>query len=288
MNFNDYQSKIIYDFIIKYNSDEEFKTNVQNLYDNEISKLSILNIYTLEEILRYGNKGIFNKFLETKGEYTEELAIEMFDGFINLLNEDSNFKQYKMDQLKNFPDTLSAMEMFAFGLMNNFEEKKEEIPEEEPEQIREDEPKELEYDSFNSILYATDDQIRETLENLFFGEFIHQMLEVPGMEPIKARQKQPGMIANIDKPFIIKKIRDVAFTRDSLSQFKQIIDNRYVRVKMDILFGKGEQAFEEYLKYNTNINSNEIFGLKKDNSVEDIYDYFVDMINKRKEQGKTK
>ena len=63
MNFNDYQSKIIYDFIIKYNSDEEFKTNVQNLYDNEISKLSILNIYTLEEILRYGNKGIFNKFL---------------------------------------------------------------------------------------------------------------------------------------------------------------------------------------------------------------------------------
>ena len=54
----------IYEFIMRYNSEEEFKNNIQNLYDNEISKLSILHIYALEEILRYGTKGVFNKFIE--------------------------------------------------------------------------------------------------------------------------------------------------------------------------------------------------------------------------------
>lgn len=47
MNFNEKQSKEIYEFIMKYNSDEGFKSNIQNLYNKEISKLSILHIYAL-------------------------------------------------------------------------------------------------------------------------------------------------------------------------------------------------------------------------------------------------
>lgn len=101
MNFNEKQSNEIYEFIMRYNSEEEFKNNIQNLYDNEISKLSILYIYALEEILRYGTKGVFNKFIESKGAYTEDQAVDLFDGFIKLLNNDLNFKQYKMEQLKN-------------------------------------------------------------------------------------------------------------------------------------------------------------------------------------------
>lgn len=280
MNFNENQSKSIYEFIVKYNSDEEFKNNVQNLYDNEIYKLSILNIYALEEVLRYGTKGIFNKFLGTKGTYTEEKAVELFDGFIKLLNEDSNFKEYKMQQLKTSPVTLSTMEMFAFELIGSSQDTK--------EQMHEEMTDELEYDSFNPILYSTDKQIRETLENLFFGEFIHQMLELPDMKPIKVRQKQNGMIANIDKPFIIEKIKGVVLNQGSMSQFKKAIDNRYLKVKMDILLGKGEKAFEQYLKYNTNISSYEILGIQKDNSEEEAYKFFQDIINKRKEQEKRK
>ena len=111
MNFNEKQSKEIYEFIMKYNSDEGFKSNIQNLYNKEISKLSILYIYALEEILRYGTKGIFNKFVDVKGTYTEDQAADLFDGFIKLLNNDQNFKQYKMEQLKKSPETLSAIEM---------------------------------------------------------------------------------------------------------------------------------------------------------------------------------
>lgn len=278
MNFNEKQSNEIYEFIMRYNSEEEFKNNIQNLYDNEISKLSILHIYALEEILRYGTKGVFNKFIESKGAYTEDQAVDLFDGFIKLLNNDLNFKQYKMEQLKNSPETLSAIEMLAFQLISSTQSQK--------EQMHEEMTDELEYDPLNPILYSTDKQIRETLENLFFGEFIHQMLELPVMKPIKVRQKEIGMIANVDKPFIIEKIKGVVFTQGSMSQFKQAIDNRYVKVKMDLLMGKGEEAFEQYLKYNTNISSYEILGIKKDNTAEDMYNYFMDMINKQKEKGK--
>lgn len=278
MNFNEKQSKEIYEFIMRYNSEEEFKNNIQNLYDNEISKLSILHIYALEEILRYGTKGVFNKFIESKGAHTEDQAVDLFDGFIKLLNDDPNFKQYKMEQLKNSPETLSAIEMLAFQLISTTKSQK--------KQMHEEMTDELEYDPLNPILYSTDKQIRETLENLFFGEFIHQMLELPTMKPIKVRQKENGRIANIDKPLIIEKIKKVVLTEGSLSQFKQAIDNRYVKVKMAILMGKGEEAFEQYLKYNTNISSYEILGIKKDNTAEDMYNYFMDMINKQKEQGK--
>lgn len=279
MNFNERQSNLIYEFIMRYNSEEEFKNSIQELYDNEISQLSIIYIYALEEILRYGTKGIFNKFLETKGTHTEEEAADLFDGFIKLLNDDANFKQYKMEQLKNYPETLSAMEMFAFTLISKSQSQKEQIHEEMTDA--------LEYDSLNPILYSTDNQIKETLENLFFGEFIHQMLELPAMKPIKVRQKETGRIANIDKPFIIEKIQGVIFAQGAIPQFKQVIDNRYVKVKMDLLMGKGEAAFEQYLKFNTNISANEILGIEKDSTVDDMYTILMDMIKKKKERSES-
>ncbi|MBE6160473.1 MAG: hypothetical protein E7157_05465 [Lactobacillales bacterium] len=273
MNFNEKQSKLIYDFILKYNSEEEFKNNVQNLYDNEISNLSILYIYALEEILRYGNKGIFNKFLKTKGIYDDEQAIDSFDNFVQLFNNDINFKEYKIEQLKDYPETLSEMELFAFSLIGIFENDKEQIEEEPVE--------ELEYDEFNPILYSTDEQIKETLENLFFGEFIHKLLELPAMKNIKDRQKENGRIANIDKPFLIEKIQGVISEDKSMTQFEQAIDSRYIKVKMNVLLGKGEEAFNEYIGFNTNISSNEILGIRRDN-YSDMYDFFMNIIRDKK------
>lgn len=274
MNFSEKQSKEIYEFIMKYNADEELQNSVQQSYDNNTYELSILQIYALEVILRYGTKDIFSKFLETKGTCSEPQAVDLYDGFIKLLSEDINFKQYKMQQLKESPETLSAMEMFAFTLISSSDNQK--------EQMHEEMTDELEYDPYNPILYSTDNQIRETLENLLFGEFIHQMLELPALKSVKARQKENGRIANVDKPFIIEKIQRVISEQNSITQFKQTIDSRYVKVKMDILLGKGELAFEQYLKFNTNISSNEILGIEKDNSATDMYNFFMDMINKRK------
>lgn len=253
MNFNEKQTKEIYEFIKRYNADEEFKNSVQKLYDNNTYKLSITNIYALEEVLRYGTKKIFNKFLEAKGTYSEEKAIDLYDGFIELLSKDMNFKQYKMQQLKETPETLSAMEIFAFALIS-----------------------------------SSDNQIRETLTNLFFGEFIYQILELPSMKPIKVRQKENGRIANIDKPFIIKKIQNSISNQSSIFQLQKAIDVRFVEVKMNLLLGKEEKAFEKYLKFNTNISSNEILGIERDYSATDMYNFLMNIINMKKDKDNEK
>ena len=276
MNFNEKQTKEIYEFIKRYNADEEFKNSVQKLYDNNTYKLSITNIYALEEVLRYGTKKIFNKFLETKGTYSEEKAIDLYDGFIELLSKDMNFKQYKMQQLKESPETLSAMEIFAFALISSSDNQKEKMTDE------------LEYDQYNPILYSTDNQIRETLTNLFLGEFIYQILELPSMKPIKVRQKENSRIANIDKPFIIKKIQNAISNQSSIFQLQKAIDVRFVEVKMNLLLGNEEKAFEKYLKFNTNISSNEIFGIEKDNSATDMYNFLMNIINMKKEKDNEK
>lgn len=277
MELNEKQSKQIYDFIMRYNSDDEYKNNIQQIYDNNAYKLPILHIYALEDVLRYGTKEIFRKFLETKGTYSEEQAVDLYDGFIKLLDEDKAFEQYKMQQLTDSPDTLSEMEKFAFSLISQSSDKK--------SQMHEQMTDNLEYDPFNPILYSTDKQIRETLENLFLGEFIYKMLELPAMKPVKVRQKENGRIANIDKPLIIEKIKSTILSQNFMSQFKQVIDNRYVKVKMDILLGKGENAFEQYLKYNTNISSNEILGIEKGYSSEEMFNLFMEMIKNKRDQG---
>lgn len=274
MTLNEKQSKQIYEFIMKYNLDVEFKNSIQKIYDYNAYKLPILYIYALEDVLRYGTKEIFRKFLETKGTYSDEQAVDLYDEFIKLLNEDKAFEQYKIQQLTDSPDTLSEMEKFVFSLISQSSDKK--------NQMHEQMTDNLEYDPFNPILYSTDRQIRETLENLFLGELIYKMLELPDMKPIKARQKENGKIANIDKPLIIEKIRSTTLSKNFMSQFKQVIDNRYVKAKMDILLGKGENAFEQYLKYNTNISANEILGREKDYSSDEMFNLFMEMIKKHK------
>lgn len=170
-----------------------------------------------------------------------------------------------MQQLKEAPETLSTMEMLAFTIISSSDEQKEQMHEEMTE--------ELEYDAYNPMLYSTDNQTKETLLNLFLGEFIHQILELPNMKPVKVRQKKNGLIANIDKQVIIESIQPIVLEQGFRAQLSQIIYDRFVKVKMAVLLGKGELAFEEYLKFNTNISSREILGVEKDYSEPDIHNF---------------
>lgn len=125
--FNEEQLNEICQFIMKYNSDEEFKNNIQKLYDKEISKLSILHIFALEEILRYGTKEVFDRFIAASESYTIDKASYFFDGYTKLLNDDPYFKEYKMEDMKNSPETLSAIERLAFQLISSTESQKEQV-----------------------------------------------------------------------------------------------------------------------------------------------------------------
>ena len=134
-------------------------------------------------------------------------------------------------------------------------------------------------------MFSTDEQIRETLETLFLGEFIHNMLDLPEMIKIKNRQKVNGVIATIDKPIIIRKVQDILFGKDGMAQFQQEVDNRYVRVKMALLLGKGKEVFAPYLKYNTNISVAEILGRRRNITSDDFKSYFINLIKEKQQRG---
>lgn len=159
MNFNEEQVKQVYTFMTKYNADETFKESVQQMYDEEVYQLSIMDIYALEEVLLYGNKEIYKKFMETKGEYNDSQAAELFDQFITLLADNEDFRQNKIDQWVSAPDTLSDMENFIFNLMYSEPEeteKEDEVIEVEAEIIDDNTSK----DDFNN------DRLKEFLENM--------------------------------------------------------------------------------------------------------------------------
>lgn len=269
MNFDEKHTKQIYEFITKYNSDDNFKNDVEKFYDNNIYQLSILDVYALEVVLRYGMKEVFNSFIKVKGNYNENQAIDLYDQFRELLFKDETFKQCKLQQFRETPTLLSEMELFIFSLMNDFKRENQDNVEQNDEQ-------ELEYEPLNLILYSTDDQIRETLENLFLGELIYQILDYPEMRDVKNRIKEKGKIAKIDKPVIIQVLQKNLLNDIFVKQFNNVIDDRFVQVKMNLLLGNNENVFGNYLKYNTNISSSEVFGFNKNTN-----EYFNDFLKQK-------
>lgn len=280
MKLNQEQSNYITEFIVKYNSDLEFQEKMQELYDNDISKLSILDIYALEEILRYGVKGIFDKFIQAKGKDTDEQAVKLFDSLIKLLLDNDQFREYKLEQLELNPEMISEMELLAFNLIQ-YKFIKEEAEEVEVEE-------ELEYDDYIGILYSTDKEIRATLGNLFFGQFILEMLEMPSMKEIKERQKEKGLIANVDKGFILSKIEEMLNNEQALIQYKKVIDARYTKVKMNILLGQSDTAFNEFIQYRTNIDVVGTFDLEQTKEFEEFMDYVQELLKKKRDENSPK
>lgn len=280
MKLNQEQSNYITEFIVKYNSDLEFQERMQELYDNDISKLSILDIYALEEILRYGVKGIFDKFIQAKGKDTDEQAVKLFDSLIKLLLDNDQFREYKLEQLELNPEMISEMEVLAFNLI------KYKFVKEEAEEVEVEE--ELEYDDYIGILYSTDKQIRATLGNLFFGQFILEMLEMPSMKEIKERQKEKGLIANVDKGFILSKIEEMLNNEQALIQYKKVIDARYTKVKMNILLGQADTAFNEFIQYRTNIDVVGTFDLEQTKEFDEFMDYVKELLKKKRDENSPK
>lgn len=274
MKFNEEQTKVVYEFVMNYTANDEFKRNVEEKYNNEVEKLSILEIYALEEVLRCGTRNLFNQLIKTKGSYSEEETLDLYDSLMILLKEDESFRNYKLMQFKEAKETLSAMEIIAINLI--YKEAKQD------ESMEKESTIELEYDNLNPIRFGTDRQIRETIENLLFGQFILKSLELPAMSEIKGRQKEKGLIANSDKPIIIEEIRKLLAADPKL--YENAVNNHFVKIKFQVLLGNKEAAFGELLDYNTNISADEIFGREKDTTEEDILKFFQDMVNKIKNE----
>lgn len=249
MDFNSEQLKELEIIIKKYNCNENYRELIQDNYDNNPGILSILEIYALEEIIRYGNNGIFQSILEMKENMDSNSLIEQISEFLRLYRDDEIFREYKCEQLKSAPETLSELEKWCLVLISSAKIN--------PVKTHEKLTDLLEYDDFNEIKYSTDKEIRNTLTNLLFGEFIHKIIELPEFAPIKVRQKKSGLIANVDKATVIDAVQKAI--PGTLDKVGAIIDQRFISVKFNVLLGKGKDSFGEDLKYNTNISMGEIF-----------------------------
>lgn len=179
-------------------------------------------------------------------------CVEQLDQFLNFYNENESFKNYKLQQYAENPETLSKLEVYVLEKIIKVKIVAEKIE----DQSVEDSTNELEYDELNPIKFAHEIEIKETLTNLLIGEFIFNILNLPQMAQIKARQKKPGMIANIDKPIIIKTVHDTII--NELQGIPQAVNQMYAQVKLNLLLGKGEDAFKEFSKFNTNISAREV------------------------------
>ena len=90
--------------------------------------------------------------------------------------------------------------------------------------------KNLEYDNYVELKYSNEEEIKNSLLNIFIGNSINKMLELnhnAKIEKIKNRQKKPGMIANIDKPYIINMLTNELKKYD----IETIINNTYDNIK---------------------------------------------------------
>lgn len=98
MNFTKQEEANINEFLIKYNQDIKFKDNVERKYNEEIHALSILHIYALEEIIRFGKKNIYNNYIAFNDS---EASFEFYDMFMNRLTHDKAFSESKLLHLEN-------------------------------------------------------------------------------------------------------------------------------------------------------------------------------------------
>ena len=56
--------KIIGEIINLYNENTKFKEKLNNLYNTNPAKLKLIELYTLEDIIRYGDKSYYNRLMK--------------------------------------------------------------------------------------------------------------------------------------------------------------------------------------------------------------------------------
>ena len=260
MKLNESEQQKIYDCLNKFNTDDNYKEEVLKLYNSEdLDRISIYEIYVLEELRRLGNKNIIQDLFSINPSAVN--VLQQVDDFINLYNSNEEFKYYKNEQFKNNQDSLSEMELYLLKkfLIKIKEENKEET---EPKKEQQEEPKSFvytddDYEEMNQLDYSNDYAIQRTVRNLLFGKVIHLLLQQPRMKDIAERQKQNGQIHNMDRDTVIEYVLE-GFTPQVEDKFNTEVDNTWRLFKIKKMFVFNDPMIEDYEKYNTNISSAEI------------------------------
>lgn len=195
--------------------------------------------------------------------FLEEQEKEIYD-FIKKYNADFSFKEMVYNKYINEPGNLSILEIYVLEeilrvgnrfYFNNFVNYLKHGMKEFTGEFLVDN---YGYSPFNNILTDNETNIKKSLTNLLFGELIFDTLNKDKFAEIKNRQKEPGLIANIDKLTIIEELQK-GF-KYNFACINNIVDRMY----SDFLkFGGTESNyFKSLLRYNTNISFEKIIDIK--------------------------
>lgn len=253
MIFNEQQTKEIENFIYKYNKDTQFKNSKENSYNVDTSSLNILEVYALEEVLRFGNKGIYKEFLSILKSDNLSQEVTNLISYVKLFNNDPEFKSISMMLYFNFLNNINSFERFA---LSNFCIKKYEI---ERFSIVEDK-----YDPLNKLKCRTLDELETTIDNLLLGDQIFTLLTYPKYSDIKSRLKDGNMISSNDKNTVIEAVIDYRRNMDKkerdYSLRKRLLMKEYII--NELKYGMND-PFYPFKMYNTNISIDEVYEKKR-------------------------
>lgn len=248
MHFSKNQIDQINNFILKYNHDEAFRTSVEDKYDNAIYELSILDIYVLEEILRYGSKAIYGRYIILN---ESETNLEFYNMYMNRLTHDKDFCKSKLSELYN----ISKEEAFIIYTFLKCIADKNDI------KVEEKIPEDLGYDTLNTVNYSTDEELMNTLRNVILGSLIIKLVDEV-FPSFKKYQYRKGQFSKKAKSFLIKFINDtLPQQKDSINLSAEYIFDitKYIlnTNEKDVII----QTLSECL---TNISYSEVFEKDKD------------------------
>lgn len=198
-------------------------------------------------------------------KFLKEHEKEIYDFILNY-NKDAKFREEVDSKYINEPVNLSILEIYAleeilregnnsyFIKFVNYLKKRYGMDEITSETLINN----YGYNLKNTILTDNESDIKKTLNNLLFGELIFCMLDRNEFKEIKYRQKEPGMIANIDKSIVIEELqRGFNYNFENVDSIVNGMYDAFIR------FGGVESNyFKRLLKYNTNISFVEIRDIK--------------------------
>lgn len=252
MNEND--KKTLGEIIKLYNENTKFKEYICERYDTNPASLRVLELYVLEEIVRYGNKDYYNKIASLNPN--SEKALKDYSDFIDKCKNDKEFETLKMRIYKNNRENLNPVEVFAISMILKDKDR-----EKEYKYI------DFDYDDYPDIKYGNDKEIRETVSNIYFAILIYRLLNeckdpiiLKELKPVIEHQKEPGLIASSDKPLLLNFLRECI--SDNYEIIGNHIDEMYNQVKSFLMFGFKENSFKLLSNRKSNVTAREIFDIK--------------------------
>lgn len=248
----------------KYKNDEEYRKQKEDNYINNPTSLNLYEIYVLEELVRFGNKNYYNDIIKTKQNDNQNIYLE-YEMLIKMCNNNQQFLDDEIKKLESKSLFLSSMEIYV---LKNFYK----------DEIEKSKKSNYKYDAFVELKYGIDKEIKNTVYNILVGNIVYEyfndntkMKTDKKLSEIKLRQKEPGMIASEDKPYIIEKIKSSIF--DDYDKFEEKANSMFTLVKYSLYTGKKEAAFKPFIKQRTNIKNTEV-GLEDEFEIADFFGVF--------------